>query len=286
MKKTVVVTGGDANFFSFIEDTMKSWAGIGLDRMADIGILDLGLTQEQRSLLQAMGCHVCVPEWTLPVPADLRVPHQVGLIARTALRELFPGYTVYLWFDADAWAQTDEFFDAFVEGATLHGAAVVREDGPGYYRNWVYRRWWYGHMVVSYGLIEGIRVAHKPAINIGILALADTAPHWEAWIRHYRAMIVERGIVNLDQHAFNAAVEIEHLPTALLPARYNWICTLSPPVWDDHRKQLCEPDKAFAPLSVVHLAGPDKQRPYAIRSRHGAPQMTPLTFPAITGLRG
>src|SRR6185369_6444697 len=118
------------------------------------------------------------PTWTLPVPEDKRVPHDVGLVARTALRDYFPGYEVYLWFDADAWAQTPEFFDLFTEGAKAKGAAIVRENGTGMKRDWLYNRWWYGHMMAAYGPLGGIKAAYPPAINIGILALSANAPHW------------------------------------------------------------------------------------------------------------
>lgn len=285
-QSTIVMTGCDARFYPFMEETLKSLLALGIDGRADLGILDLGLTPEQLDSLRAMGCIIRKPEWTLPVPEALRIPHEIGLVARTALRDYFPGYKVYLWFDADAWAQTTEFFDAFVEGAKSKGAAIVRENGVGCRRNITYNRWWYGHMIASYGLINGVRVAWKPAINIGLVALSDTAPHWEAWIRDYRRMIVERSKTNLDQHAFNAALELNHLPAAEISPRCNWICTLSPPVWNPDTKMFCEPDSTARPLSVLHLAGPDKRRTYHLKQTNGATISTALTWTVAQELKG
>jgi hypothetical protein len=62
-----------------------------------------------------------VPGRTINVPQELRDGFMIGNVAKTALRDYFPGYDVYLWFDADAWAQTGEFFDAFVAGALAEG---------------------------------------------------------------------------------------------------------------------------------------------------------------------
>ena len=90
------------------------------------------------------------------------------------------GYGIYLWFDADAWAQTPEFFDDLVAGAQAEGAAVAREDGANYRRTLTYSKWWIGNMMAAYGPIRGLRVALRPAMNIGILALSDRAPHWDA----------------------------------------------------------------------------------------------------------
>ena len=136
----VIMTGGDAKFFPFIEECLRSIFQLGLHRKADIGILDLGLLPDQIQALTAMGCKVAKPEWTLPIPVERRIPHELGLVARTALRDYFPGYEVYLWFDADAWAQTTEFFDEFVAGARATGTAIVRENGHKYCRNYLYNQ--------------------------------------------------------------------------------------------------------------------------------------------------
>jgi len=283
MHKTVVTTGCDANFYPFMADALSSLRGLGLDTRADIGILDFGLAEDQLAALKSQGCTVVKPVWTLELPKDLEDNRALALIARTALRDYFPGYNSYLWFDADAWAQTSEFFDLMVEGTRARGAAIIRENGAGYRRDLTYMRWWYGHMVATYGLIDGVELAYGPAINIGILGLSDTAPHWEAWIRHYQKMIHMRHKANLDQHAFNAAVEMEGLAVAELPARCNWICTLSTPRWDSRRNFVCEPNGI--PLSVIHLAGPDKRREYELRVSHGTALITPLTYDAVHALR-
>jgi hypothetical protein len=280
-KSTIIITGCDERFYDFMRESLDSIFALHLEDQADIGILDLGLSLEQVETLKSKGCIVKTPEWTLPVPEHLRSPLGIGLVARTALRNYFIGYSVYLWFDADAWAQTPEFFAKFVEGAKNKGAAIVRENGVGYRRNWPYNRWWYGHMIAAYGLIGGFHIAKKPAINIGIVALSDTAPHWDAWTAAYSGMIQNRGKINLDQHAFNAALELDHLPGALLPARCNWICTLAPPRWDTTRRLFCEPDGGAHPLSVLHLAGSDKRRVYQLETTTGQPCAAALTYSAM-----
>lgn len=283
-KSTIIITGCDAKFFPFMEECLNSLVALNLDSRADIAVLDLGLTPEQVAMLQARGFAVKVPEWTMKVPDEIRVQHQLGLVARTGLREYFPGYNVYLWFDADAWAQTPEFFDELVEGAKAKGAGVIRENGSNYKQDWVYTKWWYGNMVASYGFIKGLKVATRPVINIGILSLSDTAPHWDAWVRYYQEFINRRGRVN-NQHSFNAALELEHLPSHLAPARCNWITTLSDPYWNPETKMLCEPNAGAKPLSVVHMAGPDKKKTYQLKMPAGGVFPTDLTYNTIQGLR-
>lgn len=277
---TILATGCDAVFYHFLLETLASWKRLGLLDRADVGIIDMGLDLEQVSALKAQGHSVVVPGWTIDVPQELRTGFMIGDVARTALREYFPGYDVYIWFDADAWAQTDEFFDAFVQGALAKGVAVVREDGHGYKRDYVYRRWWYGHMMASFGLWRGFRMAYKPAINSGIWAMSASAPHWEPWREVYAGLIDGRRRLNLDQHALNAAIDLFDLPEAQLPARCNWIATLSHPVWDARRRQFCTPGPDPQPISVMHLAGPDKRRTYQLRQLGGGIKPTPITYTA------
>lgn len=284
-KSVVIINGCDAKFYPFMMQSLQSLLALHLDERADIAILDLGLTPEQVSELQGMGFTVKQPYWTLEVPEKFRGKHQIGLVARTALREFFPGYKTYLWFDADAWAQTPEFFDSLVAAANATGAGVIRENGANYKRDFAYSKWWFGNMMAAYGLIPGFRIALKPAINIGILCLSDTAPHWESWINYYKQFIARRERVN-NQHSFNAAIELDHLPYTEVPARCNWITTLSTPGWDPVARMVTEPQRGGKPLSVLHLAGPDKERTYALHQPDGKIMNTQLTFTAISALQG
>lgn len=282
MKKPVIlITGCDANYFHFLKETIVSCERAMGSRLPDVGILDLGLAPEHRDWLSARGCTLVIPEWTLPVPESLRKKHELGLIARTALRDYFPGYQVYLWFDADAWAQTPEFLDVYIDGAKANGAAVALEPIPMLARGYLYNRWWFGHMISAFGPIKGASVAARKTMNIGLVALTDTAPLWDSWAKHYVHMIERTKRVNIDQHAFNAAVYLDHIPTTFVPFRNNWIPLLVAPIWDAERKLLCEPQSG-TPLSVIHLAGPNKKRTYSLQSRpDGALFVSPLSFDAI-----
>ncbi len=285
-KNTIIVIGGDSNFYDFLKDSLSSLLDTGADSVADIGILDMGLSQPQRDELSAKGYPLIQPVWTLDgVPDIRRKPHEISLIARTALRDYFPGYKTYLWFDSDAWAQTPEFLNELIGGATKNGASIIRENGPNYGRDFVYNKWLYGNMIHAYGLVDGVRVSYKPSINIGILCLSDTAPHWEKWIDYYKRAIFKTGKINMDQHAFNAAIELANLPHHLAPARCNWIPVLSKPVWNKDTKMLCEPDSGLRPLSIVHLAGPNKKNPYALKSTDNRDVSLSLDYKSIQKLK-
>jgi hypothetical protein len=281
MSKEIIITGGDAHFFPFLVAAIDSLRSHEQTAGRDLGVIDQGLTHEQRACLAELGCTIVKPEWTLPVPPAARQLRYIGLVARTALRDYFPGYRVYLWFDADAWMQTPEFVGAYIEGAKTHGAAVAREDGVGYRREWSDIRWWAGNMIASFGLRDGIRCSVATSINIGVVCLSDTAPHWDAWTRLYTTALESTGKVNMDQHAFLAAIHLERLETTFLPARFNWLPHLSCPIWNPQSRLLCEPAAPYRPLSVIHLAGPRKDRPYELAQLSGGSLATSLTYPAM-----
>ena len=283
-KPVILATGCDAFFYPYMEETLKSLVALGIDSKADIGILDFGLDAAQLQALKAQGFIVHEPRWTLSIPSMIKRKLDLGYVVRSQLREYFQGYSTYVWFDADAWAQTPEFFNRLVEGANSEGIAVIRENGSGYRRTYLYHRWWFGHMIATYGPVTGLKLGMKPAINNGIVALSDKAPHWAAWTKHYEKIITRRKKLNLEQHALNAAIELEHLPYALLPARCNWICTLSAPSWDKEKKLFCEPNADASPLSVLHLAGPDKRRTYQVSQTSGGTLATPVTYSAYRAL--
>jgi hypothetical protein len=56
-------------------------------------------------------------------------------------------------------------------------------------------------------------------------------------------------------------------------------------MWNSDRKMVCEPNKGAFPLSVVHLAGPNKDVPYALNTTTGGALETSLTYTAIKALR-
>jgi hypothetical protein len=281
LSREIIITGGDAHFFPWIIAAISSLRAHAETRALDMGIIDQGLTEAQRAQLSAFGCQIVEPQWTLPVPQEARTLRNIGLVARTALRDYFPGYEIYLWFDADAWMQTPEFVTAYTEGARVRGAAVVTENGPGYRKTFTDWKWWAGNMVASFGALDGLRCSFATSINIGVLCLKDTAPHWQQWQRYYTKALERTGKVNMDQHALFAAIHLENLPTAFLPARFNWLPHLSCPVWNADKKLLCEPTAPHRPLSVIHLAGPRKDRPYEVAHLSGGSFATSLTYPAM-----
>jgi hypothetical protein len=280
--KTLVLTGGTSSFFPFIRECVDSLADTGVLQRADLGLIDHGLTEEQLRSFSAQATHVVRPSYAdlgMRIPQALQQPWSLNLVARSDLPALFPGYEVYLWFDADAWAQRADFFDVYVEGALRSGMAVARDDGAGYRPSWRERRWWIGNYVLGFGLLDGLRGGLlNRAINIGLVAIHRDAPHWARYRQRHQAAIDRTGKINLDQHACHAALALDKLPVTYVPAIYNWQPVLSMPHWDPMRAALCEPRAGGRVLSVVHLAGRNKRDVQRLRTTEGGSVEMALTY--------
>lgn len=270
-RDVILVTGADARFAELMFDALASLRACGALDQVHTGVLDLGLSKEQLRELDAYAPQIVKPHWPHFVPRGLRNRSQLGLTSRPFLRDLFPGYKVYVWFDADAWAQDQAFLARYVHGAQQRGAAVALENGWGYRKSAREMRWWFGNHIRTFGAIQGVQLSLRTSLNIGILAVSCNAPHWAAWSSRYAESIDRTGKLNLDQHAFHAAVHLDKIGTTFLAAADNWLPILSVPVWDETGFCLREPGPHGAQISIIHLAGPDKERLYQVQgSRNGA----------------
>ena len=211
--KTIIITGGTADFWPYVRECVDSLIASGILERADLGILDHGMTPDQSATFKGVAKHIVRPDWVtraMRVPAHLQQDRHLSLVARSDLRNLYPGYDIYLWFDADAWCQTTEFFDVYVKGALESGLAVAKEDGFDYSPTLAERRWWIGNYFLGFGLVDGFRggVIAAP-INIGLVALHHDAPHWDRYREHHQNTIDRTGKINLDQHSCHATLALE-----------------------------------------------------------------------------
>lgn len=265
--KVIICSSADSSFFKFLESMVRSLVRFKNQLSFELGVLDQGLSNDEKNKIETFSeVRWAKPIWHEWVPSHLRKDKYIGLQARMELRDYFPGYKYYLWFDADAWAQTPEFFDAFVSGAEICGASVVEEKGVGFRKTFNDLKWWYGNLLLCYGLKFFVQNIKKKSINIGVSCLNDTAPHWKKWKEEYIHAIQRSGKINMDQHALFAAIYKNHLPVKQLDSRFNWIPHLSKPIWHQEQKLLCIPLKPFKPISIMHLAGPQKTRLYLIKN--------------------
>lgn len=234
-----------------------------------LAVFDLGLGAESREWLSRYAAHVVVPGWDLPVAPELREsqPHQRALTVRPFLPDYFPGYGVYLWFDADAWLQ-EPFALEWYFAAAAGGALAITPQADRAYRHYdgiVDLRM--SQMRQYYGEEAARKVLWSWYFNAGVFALPAQAPHWKLWARHFTAGLdATGGMLCHDQTALNHMLWEEKVAVHPLPAVCNWVCHLALPGYDLRRKSFCEPYAPHHAIGILHLTGEAKD---AVIDLHG-----------------
>jgi hypothetical protein len=277
--QVVIVTGADARYFQYARELIES---IGACRASPvtIGFFDFGVTEDQHDWLTARGIHVKTPETGLVLGSSAEAwKSKMGYLARPFLRENFPGYSVYIWLDADVWLQSWDGIGALLDGAIQTGAAMVRQNERAY-RFWPWLLGWQlKHFVLGYGAVKGAWLASRPHINNGVFAMRADAPHWARWRdRYQKAFDRTRLAAPHDQFGLNAAVYLDRLPVCFLPATCNWICDLAVPMWNSEAAMFCAPYPPHTPIAHLHLAGPAKTNSFDVKATDGSSRHGPLRF--------
>src|ERR1700732_1102843 len=114
--RLLIASGADRNYFPLLRDAVLSIRALRRD--VAIGVLDLGLDQQDRGGVSARVAHTVRPDWDLAFPGRRRTPETLkAQVARPFLRRHFPGYEMYLWIDADAWLQDERVIDLYSSAA-------------------------------------------------------------------------------------------------------------------------------------------------------------------------
>ena len=105
-ERAIAITGGDAGYFELMRDCIASLRAVPEGRTLTLGILDCGLTEEQRAWCRAQGASLVEPGWDFTFPGrDKLKDGYKALTARPFLPRYFPGFDLYLWIDGDCWVQ-------------------------------------------------------------------------------------------------------------------------------------------------------------------------------------
>jgi hypothetical protein len=281
-----IVTGGDSRFFPLLRGAVESVRARPEGRAARLGVLDLGLSAEERVWIERHADVVAVPEWHHEFPGRDHAPFWMrGLLASPLLREYFPGAEVYLWLDADAFVLNWHAVELFVQGARARGMAIVPELDRGSRLQYGVMPVWWQDIARWYDVAFGPAVAEElmsfPVLNIGALALHRDAPHWSAWNAALSQAVRSGAQLMSCQIALNYGVYKNGLlaRTELLPAWCHWPCNIGPPAWDLAQERLVEPYLPHNPIGILHRSGADKNEVCQVPCVSGGTTPVRLRFP-------
>ena len=184
MKKNVIVSLADANYFDLLNELVDSIKNFKQSKETAICILDAGLSEQQKNILSKKVDEIKSAEWDIDVPA-FKVKGREWLksqVSRAFLPKYFPNYEKYLWIDCDAWVNNWDSVELYFKACEDGKLGITQTLGPGYKImskvNWLFgkiaviKSQNFKHAIKSkIGINKARKLAFAPHINIGVFSL-------------------------------------------------------------------------------------------------------------------
>ena len=267
MKKNVIVSLADSNYFELLNELIDSIIRFEKSKQVAICILDAGLTEGQKSILSKKVQEIKSAEWDIDVPA-FKVLGKEWLksqVSRAFLPKYFPNYEKYLWIDCDAWVNDWNSIELYFKACANGKLGITQTLGPGYKImskvNWLFgkiaiiKSQNFKHAIKSkIGIDKARKLAFAPHINIGVFSLEKDSPGWNSWQKNLEQTLKAGNIFGSEGLAINMSVYIDDLETEFLPLNCNWIASNLLPKFDENQQTFVEPYLPNYKIGIMHLA--------------------------------
>jgi hypothetical protein len=267
MKKNVIVSLADANYFELLNELVDSIKSFEKSKDIAICILDAGLSEKQKNILSKKVDEIKSAEWDIDVPA-FKVKGREWLksqVSRAFLPKYFPNYEKYLWIDCDAWVNNWNSIELYFKACEDGKLGITQTLGPGYKImskvNWLFgkiaiiKSQNFKHAIKSkIGINKARKLAFAPHINIGVFSLEKNSPGWSSWQKNLEQTLKSGNIFGSEGLAINMSVYIDELETEFLPLNCNWIASNLLPKFDEINNTFVEPYLPNYEIGIMHLA--------------------------------
>ena len=267
MKKNVIVSLADSNYFELLNELVDSIKSFEKSKDTAICILDAGLSANQREILSKKVDEIKPAEWDIEVP-DSKIKGKEWLksqVSRAFLPKYFPSYEKYLWIDCDAWVNDWNCIELYFKACENGKLGITQTLGPGYKImskvNWLFgkvaiiKSQNFKHAIKSkVGINKARKLAFAPHINIGVFSLEKNSPGWASWQKNLEQTLKSGNIFGSEGLAINMSVYIDDLETEFLPLNCNWIASNLLPKFDEIKNTFVEPYLPNYKIGIMHLA--------------------------------
>ena len=267
MKKNVIVTLADSNYFELLNELIQSIKRFKESENTSICVLDAGLTENQKKNLENKVDEIKSAEWDIKVP-EFKVKGREWLksqVSRAFLPKYFPNYEKYLWIDCDAWVNDWKCIEIYLKACDGNKLGITQTIGPGYKItskvNWLFGKLAiiksqnFKHAIKSnIGYAKARKLAFAPHINIGAFSLEKNSPIWSIWQKNLYQTLKSGDIFGSEQLAINMSVYIDEVDTEFLPLNCNWLTSNLLPKFDEKNDTFVEPYLPNYKIGIMHLA--------------------------------
>jgi len=267
MKKNVIVSLADSNYFELLNELIDSIIRFDESKNVAICILDAGLTKDQRSTLLQKVDEIKSAEWDIDVPT-FKIMGKEWLksqVSRAFLPKYFPDYKKYLWIDCDAWVNDWNCIELYFKACENGKLGITQTLGPGY-KIISKVKWLFGKIAIiksqnfkhaiksKIGLDKARKLAFAPHINIGVFSLEKDSPGWKSWQTNLEQTLKSGNIFGSEGLAINMSIYINNVETEFLPLNCNWIASNLLPKFDEKQNTFVEPYLPNYKIGIMHLA--------------------------------
>ena len=267
MKKNVIVSLADSNYFDLLNELIDSIKSFEKSKDIAICILDAGLTEQQKKILLKKVDEIKSAEWDIDV-SMFKVKGREWLksqVSRAFLPKYFPSYEKYLWIDCDAWVNDWKSIELYFKACENGKLGITQTLGPGY-KIMSKVKWLFGKVAIiksqnfkhaiksKIGISKARKLAFVPHINIGVFSLEKNSPGWNSWQKNLEQTLKNGNIFGSEGLAINMSVYIDELETEFLPLNCNWIASNLLPKFDEVKNTFVEPYLPNYEIGIMHLA--------------------------------
>lgn len=272
MSKIALISGCDSNYYPLLREWIHSVRAHPESEGMDICILDSGLSEEQKQQLEPLVARIVEPDWPEGTP-DSKTKgkrHLKACVCRPFLPQIFPGYDVYFWMDADTWVQNWAGPAMFLQGAERRKVTLTAQVDRGYPRGGARVKWlgrmpikirgfYFSNALSAFGFKTAKDLLPYHVLLAGAFALHKDAPHWTRWQELVVKTMQKGKLFTAEQLSLGVLCYQEGYEFEILPAWTHWLCEFKP-LYDEPGQKFVEPFLPHNEIGILHLSGVDEMR--------------------------
>ncbi len=266
MKKLAFVSGSDSKYYPLLREWIESVRQFPQATEADICIIDAGLTAEQIEKLKPLVTKIVAPDWPCKLP-ESKIKGRTFLkscVCRPFIPQIFPGYEIYFWMDADTWVQDWRGPELFIEGGRNGKIALTGQVDRAYPRQarvkwlwrwpWKVRSFYFSNARQAFSFNVARKLLPYHVLLAGAFALRADARHWKRWQELVVQTMKKGKLFTAEQVSLGVMCYLEDYEFEILPAWTHWLCEFKPNRNAENTLFL-EPYLPHNVIGILHLSG-------------------------------
>ena len=282
--KTIIISGSDDKYFKFLKNLVYSLYVNNCFKYADLGILDVGLSEDNLKFLKKFSSKIKKPNWDLKFNFKAANWKKI-LTSRPFLRDYFPGYDNYIWLDSDTFVQENSFINIFNEISKNNSLGICSENSYEYtgvakgnelknifYDFFLAKGWTYKNNKKFLSKKFAKMQLNRPLFNAGVFCMPNKSFIWKEWAKVYQNVLFNSAneySLNMDQATLNKVIYDNLEKINLLPEEYNWLCKNRLPCFNYKNKKFYNHFYPKKEIKILHLTQLSLEKFYKLRTFEG-----------------